>query len=59
MMKVAEAFLENHPDYEWHVTTSGKGFKSMLPGVIDELESLAKRQSRFKLMTGLTKEDSV
>jgi len=57
MMKVAEAFLQNHPDYEWHVTTSGKAFKSMLPGVIDALERLAKEQPRFKLMTGLTKEE--
>ena len=57
MMKVAEAFLENHPEYEWHVTTSGKGFKSMLPGVIDALEKLAKDQPRFVLMTGLTKEE--
>jgi len=57
MMKVAEAFLANHPDYEWHVTTSGKSFRSMLPGVIDALEALSKEQPRFKLMTGLTKEE--
>ena len=57
MMKVAEAFLNNHPDYEWHVTTSGKKFKSMLPGVIDALEKLAEEQPRFKLLTGLTKEE--
>ena len=57
MMKVAEAFLENHPDYEWHVTTSGKTFRSMLPGVIDALNDLAKKQPRFKLMSGLTKEE--
>ena len=42
MMKVAEAFLENHPDYEWHVTTSGKSFSSMLPGVLDAMDELAK-----------------
>jgi glycosyltransferase involved in cell wall biosynthesis len=55
MMKVAENFLNVHSDFEWHVTTSGKEFKSMLPGVIDALYELADRQPRFKLMNGLTK----
>lgn len=57
MMEVAEEFLESHPQWEWHVTTSGKTFKSMLPGVIEAMEDLAKRQPRFKLMANLTKEE--
>ena len=57
MMKVAESFLSYRPDYEWHVTTSGKEFRSMVPGVIDELKALAKRQPRFKLLSGLTKQE--
>jgi glycosyltransferase involved in cell wall biosynthesis len=57
MMKVAEAFLEFHPRFEWHVTTSGKEFRSMLPGAIDALKALAKKQPRFKLLTGLTKQE--
>ena len=57
MMQVAEEFLKSHPEWEWHVTTSGKSFKSMMPGVIDPLEDLAKRQPRFKLMANLTKEE--
>jgi glycosyltransferase involved in cell wall biosynthesis len=57
MMKVAEAFLRNHPDYEWHVTTSGKEFKSMIPGVTNALFNLSIDQPRFKLMSGLTKEE--
>ena len=57
MMKVAESFLEFHPKYEWHVTTSGNSFRSMLPGVVDALEELAKRQPRFKLLSGLTKQE--
>ena len=57
MMKVAEAFLQNHPDYEWHVTTSGIGFRSMLPGAVEALNKLAEEQPRFKLLTGLTKEE--
>ena len=57
MMKVAEAFLSYHPNYEWHVTTSGKEFRSMLPGVIEEMHALAERQPRFKLLKGLSKEE--
>ena len=57
MMKVAETFLSYRPDYKWHVTTSGKEFRSMVPGVIDELKALAKRQPRFKLLSGLTKQE--
>jgi glycosyltransferase involved in cell wall biosynthesis len=57
MLKVAEKFLNQKPDFEWHVTTSGKEFRSMLPGVIDAMYALAKRQPRFKLMKGLTKEE--
>ena len=57
MMRVAEEFLENNPDYEWHVTTSGKSFRSMLPGVLDAMNELAKEQPRFKLLSGLTKEE--
>lgn len=57
MFKVAEEFLNNNPGWEWHVTTSGKEFRSMLPGVIDAMNSLAERQPRFKLLKGLTKEE--
>ena len=57
MMEVAKQFLKNNPKFEWHVTTSGKSFKSMLPGAIDALNALAEEQPRFKLLTGLTKEE--
>jgi len=57
MMRVAEQFLNENPDYEWHVTTSGKSFRSMLPGVMDALNEMAKDQPRFKLLSGLTKEE--
>jgi len=56
MMQVAEEFLETHEAWEWHVTTSGKEFRSMLPGAIEALNALAKKQPRFKLLNGLTKE---
>lgn len=57
MMDVALKFLQANPTWEWHVTTSGKEFKSMLPGVIDALQSLAYKHPRFKLLNNLTKEE--
>ena len=57
MMEVAKEFLKQKPDFEWHVTTSGKEFRAMLPGVIDALNKLAKEEPRFKLLNGLTKEE--
>jgi glycosyltransferase involved in cell wall biosynthesis len=57
MLEVAEKFLKKYPGYVWHITTSGKTFKSMLPGVIEAMESLAERQPRFKLLSNLTKEE--
>lgn len=56
MMQVAEEFLNQNENWEWHVTTSGKSFKSMLPGVIEAMNELATRQPRFKLLSNLTKE---
>ena len=57
MMNVAQEFLKTHPDWEWHVTTSGSEFKSMLPGVIESLNKLASKNKRFKLLSNLTKEE--
>lgn len=57
MMQVAEQFLQHNPDWEWHITTSGKTIRSMLPGVIDALYELADREPRFKILTNLTKEE--
>jgi len=57
MLAVAEQFLKELPAAEWHVTTSGKEFKSMMPGVIDAMEELAIRQPRFKLLKNLTKQE--
>ena len=57
MLAVAEQFLKELPSAEWHVTTSGKEFKSMMPGVIDAMNKLASNQPRFKLLSNLTKEE--
>jgi hypothetical protein len=57
MLEVAEQFLLDNPDYVWHVTTSGKSFKSMVPGVIEAMNALTERVPRFKLLVNLTKEE--
>ena len=57
MIEVATKFLARNSDYTWVITTSGKSFKSMVPGVIEELEKLAAAQPRFKLLSNLTKEE--
>lgn len=57
MLKVAKEFLRLNPSWEWHVTTSGKEFRSMLPGVIDAMNALANEEPRFKLLNGLSKEE--
>ena len=57
MLEVADQFLEQNPEFVWHVTTSGKSFKSTMPGVIEAMEALAVKQPRFKLLSNLTKEE--
>jgi glycosyltransferase involved in cell wall biosynthesis len=57
MMEVAKKFLKENNVWEWHVTTSGKEFKSMLPGVIEAMYKLAEEQPRFKLLNNLTKKE--
>ena len=57
MMKVAERFLNIYSEFEWHVTTSGKEFKSSIPGAVEALYKFAEEQPRFKMMNNLTKEE--
>jgi len=57
MLEVAKRFLARNTEYVWNVTTSGKSFKSMLPGVIEAMEALAAEQPRFQLLSNLTKEE--
>ena len=57
MLEVAKQFLARNKEYVWNVTTSGKSFKSMLPGVIEAMEALAAEQPRFRLLSNLTKEE--
>ena len=57
MLAVAKKFLNTYTDWTWNVTTSGKSFKSMVPGVVEALEQYAKDEPRFKLLSNLTKEE--
>lgn len=57
MLECAKKFLNSYQDWTWHVTTSGKSFKSMAPGVVEALEAYAKEEPRFKLLSNLTKEE--
>lgn len=57
MMNVASEFLKIHPELEWHITTSGKDIRSMLPGVVKDLRSLETQIKGFKILTDLTKEE--
>ena len=56
MLAVAKSFLEQNTDWEWHITTSGKSIRSMLPGVVESLYKFAEQEPRFKILTNLTKE---
>ena len=57
MLAVAKRFLDTFKDWTWHVTTSGKSFKSMVPGVVEALYEYSREEPRFKLLVNLTKEE--
>ena len=57
MLEVAEAFLADNPGWCWHVTTSGKEFRSSVPGLIGAMHELEKREPRFVCMHNLTKQE--
>ena len=57
MLSVAEKFLEQNPDWEWHVTTSAATLRSNLDGVVKRIKELAETNNRFKILVGLTKEE--
>lgn len=57
MLEVAKQFLAKNLDFEWHITTSGKVLRSMIPGVIDDFRAYAKIEPRFKLLENLSKEE--
>lgn len=57
MMEVAKKFLQENPGWEWHITTSGKEIRSMMPGTVEALRDLAKEEPRFKICEGLTKQE--
>jgi glycosyltransferase involved in cell wall biosynthesis len=56
MLDVADKFLAKNRDWKWICTTSASGFTSEVPDFERELLMYADAQPRFKLYSGLTKE---
>ena len=57
LMKVIKNFLEENKDWTFTITTSGTSIRSNLKGVAEDFYALAELEPRFKIKTGLTKED--
>lgn len=57
LLKVAEKFLEENPEWNFVVTTSGSEFRSNVDFALESLYDLADRQPRFILKKNLTKEE--
>ena len=57
MLEVAEKFLEQNKDWEWHITTSAGKIRSNLSGIEKSIYELAERNNRFKILVGLTKQE--
>ena len=56
LLEVIDRFLNQNPAWEWIITTSGKEFRSNLPGVVELFENYSKNNSRLKLLSDLSKE---
>ena len=56
MLEVAEKFLEQHPDWTWTITTSSSKIRSNVPGVVEAVYDLAKRNPRFIVKENLPKD---
>lgn len=57
MLKVASRFLKLHPEWEWVCTTSRCEPVSNDPAVILAMQALASQQPRFKILSGLSKDE--
>lgn len=58
MLEVAQAFLAEHEDWTWTVTTSGARFVADDPAVLSRMRDLAvETNGRLRYMSGLTKND--
>lgn len=57
LLKVAEKFLEENPEWNFVVTTSGSEFRSNVDFALESLYELADRQPRFILKKNLTKQE--
>jgi len=56
MLEVARLFLLRYKDWTWCVTTSAADFRSNEPETLKEIVEFAQDEPRFKLLSGLTKE---
>lgn len=57
MLAVAEKFLETHPNWNWYITTSGTKIRSNIPGLVDKIYGLSRKNPRFKVLENLTKDE--
>lgn len=56
MMDLAEKFLEEHKDWKFYITTSGKTIRGNVQEVIDRAYNLAKKNNRFIILENLSKD---
>ncbi len=57
LLDVIDKFLNQNLSWEWVITTSGKEFRSNLPGVVEMFENYSKNNPRLKLLNDLSKEE--
>lgn len=57
LLEVIDNFLNQNLGWEWVITTSGKEFRSNLPGVVEMFENYSKNNPRLKLLNDLSKEE--
>lgn len=55
LLQVIDRFLSNFPSWSWLITTSGKEFRSNLPGVVDMFYEYSKKNPRLKMLNDLSK----
>lgn len=57
MLAIASKFLRTHPDWKFYITTSGKELRSNIPKMVEKIRKFAKKEPRFIIKEGITKEE--
>ena len=57
MLRVAKRFLDENRDWKWYVTTSNKELRSNDESIIKDIRKMELKESRFKVLTNLTKDE--